>query len=388
MQVIKDGAVIYDPIDNTGASDLASLGARYAKGRLDTLDGRFSGYYTKTEVLDLLTGMASTYIVAELPVAPDANTYYMVGNDTDGYVLHYYDHDLEHAIVGSYELDFSAVAPQKAVLPDAAAEYVGKVWQYIGHTQANYTYGMFYSCRNRQYFAWLNPSAVTMYTYSATPSVGDTIYDENGVRYAYKVKEVTGTTVTDENLGTWTRNTSADTSRYQWEPMYVSEQVRDIASGTRVGHFDLSTGQSWSMTTEKLFKWMTAKMFPVGSLYVTTNSINPATTLGIGTWEIVATNRALWGVAAATDAGTTIDEELPNIKGDLDFSSGAQGHAEISASGAFKTTNVSCTYPEPAGTSGGGRKINFNASRSNSIYKDNAHVQPNAYTVHIWKRTA
>ena len=38
--------------------------------------------------------------------------------------------------------------------------------------------------------------------------------------------------------------------------------------------------------------------------------------------------------------------------------------------------------------SGGGRKINFNASRSNSIYKDNAHVQPNAYTVHIWKRTA
>jgi hypothetical protein len=123
---------------------------------------------------------------------------------------------------------------------------------------------MFYTCRHRQYFAWLNPSATTMYTYSATPSVGDTIYDENGVRYAYKVKEVTSTTITDENLGTWTRNAVADKSRYQWEPMYVSEQVRDIASGTRVGHFDLSTGQSWSMTTEKLFKWMTAKMFPVG----------------------------------------------------------------------------------------------------------------------------
>jgi len=94
MQIIKDGSVIHDTIDMAGNSDLAALGARYTMGRLDTLDGRFAGYYTKTEVLDLLTGMASTYIVAELPVAPDANTYYMVGNDTDGYVLHYYDHDL------------------------------------------------------------------------------------------------------------------------------------------------------------------------------------------------------------------------------------------------------------------------------------------------------
>jgi hypothetical protein len=388
MQIRKDGAVVYNSIDNTGSTDDASLGARYAMGRLDTLDGRFDGYYTKTEVLDLLTGVAPTKIVSALPASPDANTYYMVGNDTDGYVLHYYDSDSNHALVGSYDIDLSSASPQKAVLPDASADYEGKVWQYIGDTQVRYTYGMFYTCRHRQYFAWLNPSATTMYTYSATPSVGDTIYDENGVRYAYKVKEVTSTTVTDENLGTWTRNAVADTSRYQWEPMYVSEQVRDIASGTRVGNFDLSTGQSWSMTTEKLFKWMTAKMFPVGSLYVTTNSINPATTLGIGTWEIVATNRALWGVAAATDAGTTIDEELPNVKGDLDFSSGAQGHPEISASGAFKATNVSATYPQPASTSGGGRKINFNAARSNSIYKDNAHVQPNAYTVHIWKRTA
>jgi hypothetical protein len=58
MQIIKEGQVIYNSIDNTGATDYSSLGARYAKGRLDTLEGRFDGYYTKSEVVDLLTGVA------------------------------------------------------------------------------------------------------------------------------------------------------------------------------------------------------------------------------------------------------------------------------------------------------------------------------------------
>ena len=74
---------------------------------------------------------------------------------------------------------------------------------------------------------------------------------------------------------------------------------------------------------------------------------------------------------------------MPNIKGDLDFSTGGQGHAEINGSGAFKMTNVSCTYPYAAGTSGGGRKVNLNASRSSSAYTDNGIVRPAAYTVHI-----
>ena len=33
MRIKKDGLVIYNSIDNTGSTDDASLGARYAKGR-------------------------------------------------------------------------------------------------------------------------------------------------------------------------------------------------------------------------------------------------------------------------------------------------------------------------------------------------------------------
>ena len=132
MQIRKDGEIIYNSIDNTGSTDDAAMGARTTKGRLDTLDGRFAGYYTKAEVLELLTGVAATLIVAELPEEPEANTYYLVGNDGDGYVLHYYDTELEHAIVGSYELDLSSVSPQRATMPTAAAALANKCYQYVG----------------------------------------------------------------------------------------------------------------------------------------------------------------------------------------------------------------------------------------------------------------
>jgi hypothetical protein len=64
MKIYKAGQLLYNSIDNTGISDEASLGAQYAKGRLDTLEGRFSGYYTKSEVLDLLNGIAATHILS------------------------------------------------------------------------------------------------------------------------------------------------------------------------------------------------------------------------------------------------------------------------------------------------------------------------------------
>lgn len=220
MQVIKDGAVVYDPIDNTGSSDLAALGARYAKGRLDTLDGRFNGYYTKTEVLDLLTGMASTHIVAALPATPDANTYYMVGNDTDGYVLHYYDNDLEHAIVGSYELDISSAIPQRAELPAAGVDYAGKVWQYTGTTQAQYVRGKWYACVNPDYYGWLNTdTATTVYTTTATPTSGAYVYNGSGTRLSVNVASVAGASMTDTNGGTYTRNADADKAIWQWSDL-------------------------------------------------------------------------------------------------------------------------------------------------------------------------
>jgi hypothetical protein len=441
MQVIKDGQV-YDLIDNTGSTDEAALGARYAMGRLDTLDGRFNGYYTKTEVLDLLTGMASTYIVAELPATPDANTYYMVGNDSDGYVLHYYDHELEHAIVGSYELDLSAVSPQKATLPPAGADYAGKVYQYIGTTQARYTRGKWYECRNQTLYAWLHTTnAWVMYTYNETPVNNEYIYNEDGIPYMYPVRSLSGNTLTDMNGDTWTRNSGADSSAYLWfdlangalssvwdtdlatgkvvtttargkltttnvntgEVNYLSgvtsniqtqlnnkqdkltaEAVSSVADATKVSGVDLTNKKSKDTTALDLFKYMMNKMYPVGSIYITTTSTNPGTTLGVGTWSIVATDRVLWGVASGTAAGSTLSEQLPNIKGQATLElTNAQAQ-----NGAMKITKKSGSRePNWSGDNSWGY-LEFDASKSSSTYKDGATVRPAAYTVHIWKRTA
>jgi hypothetical protein len=196
------------------------LGAQYAKGRLDTLDGRFAGYYTKSEVLDLLTGVAATLIVAALPAEPDANTYYLVGNDSDGYTLHYYDTELEHAVVGSYELDLSSAIPQRAVLPEAGVASNGKVYQYIGTTQPQYVRGKWYACVNQSYYGWLNTStATTVFTTTDAPVVGTYLYDETGARIAANVASVSGTSMTDTGGDTYTRNTSADKTAWQWNDL-------------------------------------------------------------------------------------------------------------------------------------------------------------------------
>lgn len=150
-------------------------------------------------------------------------------------------------------------------------------------------------------------------------------------------------------------------------------------------HRSSSTSTTLNLKTELL-----NLVYPVGSIYISTAATSPADFLG-GTWSIVGTNRVLWGVAAATSAGSTLEEQLPNIKGTLDFSGGSQGHPEASVSGAFyKTANWSGTYPEPVpgSSSTGARKIGFDAKKSNTTYTDNGVVRPAAYTVHMWRRTA
>jgi len=64
-------------------------------------------FYTKSQVDNLVAGISSTYIVASLPQSPANNTYYLVGNDNDGYILYYYDTQGNRAEVGSYTLDLN-----------------------------------------------------------------------------------------------------------------------------------------------------------------------------------------------------------------------------------------------------------------------------------------
>ena len=121
------------------------------------------------------------------------------------------------------------------------------------------------------------------------------------------------------------------------------------------------------------------KVYPVGSLYITLNNANPSSVLGFGTWTQVGAGRVLQGADSTHGAGTTIEAGLPDHK-----------HTSLVASD--RNGN-----PDGGGDSGGGRYYwrysttqydTTMASASNSIYGKSTTVQPPAYCVIIWRRTA
>lgn len=130
---------------------------------------------------------------------------------------------------------------------------------------------------------------------------------------------------------------------------------------------------------------MLQSMFPVGSIYLSVTDTCPLAGL-FGTWEKVSSGRVLQGSDETNAAGNTIEAGLPNITG----STGAMyGEGGLPVSGAFTTVKGSYT----GCTSGSGwRKadhtLNLDASDSSSIYGNSETVQPPAYVVNIWKRTA
>lgn len=124
-------------------------------------------------------------------------------------------------------------------------------------------------------------------------------------------------------------------------------------------------------------------LYPIGAIYIGTMATCPLSVLGIGTWQLVAQDRVLQGAGTRGVVGTTINESLPNIKGEFR----AVGST---SSGVFVRDN--------SGTNtnlGSGSNANYisgftslDASLSSSTYQDNAPVQQDGYLVNIWERIA
>ena len=124
-------------------------------------------------------------------------------------------------------------------------------------------------------------------------------------------------------------------------------------------------------------------IYPVGSIYITTNATCPIADLGIGTWELVAEDRVLQGAGTRGAVGTELAESLPNITGLFGYDVYSK-----TASGAFYKPNTGDKRAGTGGDSGSkGADTAFDASLSSSTYQDNAPVQPDAYLVNIFRRT-
>ena len=135
---------------------------------------------------------------------------------------------------------------------------------------------------------------------------------------------------------------------------------------------------------------------PVGSIYQTISPENPSVTFGGGTWEKIAQDRVLMGASDTHPAGTTVEAGLPNVKGTF-IAALRDGFTDYSANeitGAFYENGITTgdnsynSITSGVGIPSGGAPFGFDASRSNSIYGRSTTVQPPAYFIYTWLRTA
>ena len=128
-------------------------------------------------------------------------------------------------------------------------------------------------------------------------------------------------------------------------------------------------------------------LYPVGSIYIGTMSACPLQTLGVGTWQLVATDRVLQGAGTRGDVGDTINESLPNHKHveTFVFSEGLRPLASVygaqATGGNTKSIGENLTH-----TSNDSVDKALTYSADNATYQDNAPVQQDAYVVNIWER--
>lgn len=144
---------------------------------------------------------------------------------------------------------------------------------------------------------------------------------------------------------------------------------------------------------------MLATLYPVGAIYIGTQATCPLASLISGsTWELVSEGRVLQGADSSHSANSTIAAGLPNITGDFYLEANIIVNANEqnvvfrnNSDGAFRTKYANmntCLGQYSIVSNYRDSGINFNASNSNSIYGASSTVQPPAYVVNIWRRTA
>ena len=91
----------------------------------------------------------------------------------------------------------------------------------------------------------------------------------------------------------------------------------------------------------------------------------------------------------ATTAGQMIEAGLPNITGAMNAQGSVSYVARTGDNGAFRSAGpLNKQSAAITNQSTGGITMTFDASRSSAVYGKSNTVQPPAYLVHFWVRTA
>lgn len=307
---------------------------------------------------------------------------------TFGLALKVYD------IYGATWTEYSTAMVTAADLQDAVDELndrIDEVEATIGRFRGNYASYALLAADTRQHR--VNDYAIVTVDETLANQCWYYTYSSDGVWVArFKVRDAAFTTAQLNAINSGATTAKIDSIALKNDKITTYEQSTIPTDSTKFSCLDGNNNQNnlrWTMA--QMFQYFWDKIYPVGSIYTTTDKdFNPATSFG-GTWSHVGVDRVLWGVSTSTAGGSTLSEQLPDIRGHIDWSTGGQAKTEISnGSGAFSLTNknLGAAYPTGSGASNSARGFDFKASDYNSVYKLGGVVRPNAYTVHFWRRTA
>ena len=180
----------------------------------------------------------------------------------------------------------------------------------------------------------------------------------------------------------------------------IAEYGKDISSVQYNDNFDKLNNYIEAVSEELMLKVNTINsqlssnvlsnlqsIYTIGSLYIGTTDTCPIANL-FGTWEKIEEGLCLQSVKGDQVAGTTVEAGLPNITGGANLKVGSRTSGFDDFTGAFYSSGVSRKGDSNAYAAQSPQGFLFDASKSNPIYGKSSTVQPPAYLVNIWKRTA
>ena len=265
---------------------------------------------------------------------------------------------------------------------------------------------------NYAYSSWENYYASDSYPHSTTPYIKRTYYNLNNLKgvkvttyetsttqsqtitYNFKMSsnEEEKTTYITKNSGTAVLkgNVVNDLSSYDWNNAPSVGAVRNYLESSAVLHqSDIENIVSQAVSATLLAG------HPIGSIEMNITGDNPSTYIG-GTWVQVSQGRAVFGEGTCSTtynvrgtsqtfsntytADTNYAAGLPNITGTGHYADNNNAFA-----GALYNAG-NANYIGDGSASG--TLIALDASRDRAIYGKSNTVQPNAYVVYVWKRTA
>lgn len=241
MKFYKDGNVIFNSIDNLGETDEASLGSRYAFGRIGSthnhlIQNHYDKSLTVTEITDAINNanLLKAVIVPAPPAVEDAktNVMYLVPVTGQENVYAQFQKVLvsrnpdEYQVVQLGDTAIEAEGIQVDELPLPTGAVGNKVKQYIDSDLTQK--GWFYWCAPKTYYAWdyvsggTSADEGTYYVEKSSPAAGDDIYTgtwTSGVFYPTSVARAVSigeTLMTDNRSFRYRREDTKDIIAYHW----------------------------------------------------------------------------------------------------------------------------------------------------------------------------